>query len=208
MKKELLSEQNYQNTNNKLRIAAFIIWGLGLLIGGGLILSGLFMHSEDNKAEQRAILEAKKAELKNKGVVASRNYEDGEAYDLYVITNALDPSFSYCSFDEYKDNSLTSAYCASDSGSSSFRYPVGGIIMVFTGMVGLMIFMMSKQRNMMAYQMQSVMPLAQEGLEKMAPTVTKVGKGMAKEMAPVYGEIAKEISKGIKEGLKEDKGDE
>ena len=41
-------------------------------------------------------------------------------------------------------------------------------------------------------------------IEKMAPTIGKVGGEIAKNMAPVYGEIAKEISKGIKEGLKEE----
>ena len=47
------------------------------------------------------------------------------------------------------------------------------------------------------------MPVAQEGIEKMAPTIGKAGASIAKEMAPVYGEAAKEIAKGIKEGLKE-----
>ena len=41
----------------------------------------------------------------------------------------------------------------------------------------------------------------------MAPTAGKVGKTIAKEMAPAYGEFAKEIAKGIKEGLNSDKKD-
>lgn len=207
MKKELLNEQNYQKTQNKMKLIAFFIWGLGLLIGGGLILSGLLENSESNRAEQKALLEAKKIELKDKGIEASSNYEAGEAYDLYVITNALDPSFSYCSFDEYKNNPITSAYCSANSTGITFKYPIGGMIIMFSGMIGLMVFIVSKQRNVLAYQMQSVMPLAQEGLEKMSPTVAKVGKHMAKEMAPAYGEIAKEISKGIKAGLNDSKSD-
>ena len=66
----------------------------------------------------------------------------------------------------------------------------------------------------MAYSIQQAMPVAEEGLEKMAPTVAKVGatltkemapvyKEVAKDIAPVYGEVAKEISKGIKEGLQD-----
>ncbi len=59
-------------------------------------------------------LESKKEELKSKGITYDNfaNYEDGEAYDLYVITKALDPSFDYCAFDEYKNNSLTLKYCS------------------------------------------------------------------------------------------------
>ena len=47
-----------------------------------------------------------------------------------------------------------------------------------------------------------MMPIAQEGIEKMAPSIGKAGASIAKEMAPIYGQVAKEISKGIKEGLK------
>ena len=65
--------------------------------------------------------------------------------------------------------------------------------------------MISKRRNIMAYGMQQTMPVMQEGIEKMAPSIGKAGKSMAKEMAPVYGDIAREITKGIKEGLKEEK---
>ena len=64
--------------------------------------------------------------------------------------------------------------------------------------------MMSKGREMLAFQAQQVMPVAQEGMEKMAPSIGKTGATIAKEMAPAYGEVAKEISKGIKEGLKEE----
>ena len=61
---------------------------------------------------EKILLENKKNELKNKGVNPSSNYEDGEAYDLYVITEVLDPGFNHCKFDEYTTNSLTSKYCA------------------------------------------------------------------------------------------------
>ena len=35
------------------------------------------------------------------------------------------------------------------------------------------------------------MPIAQEEMKKMAPTIGKTGASIAKEMAPAYGEIAK-----------------
>jgi hypothetical protein len=77
-------------------------------------------------------------------------------------------------------------------------------VAVLTFGISMVIFSASKRREILSYGIQSVMPVAQEGIEKMAPTVGKAGKTVAKEMAPMYGEIAKEISKGIKEGLKDE----
>ena len=47
----------------------------------------------------------------------------------------------------------------------------------------------TKQRELLAYHAQQIRPVAQEGIEKMAPSA---------------GVAAKEIAKGIKEGLKDD----
>lgn len=75
---------------------------------------------------------------------------------------------------------------------------------MFPGMIALMLFMTAKRRSIMAFTAQQTMPVAQEGIEKMAPTIGKAGANIAKEMAPVYGEIAKEIGNGIKEGMKDE----
>ena len=98
-------------------------------------------------------------------------------------------------------------------------YMFGGFIIFASCMFSGIIYLSTKQRELMAYQVQKVMPIAQEGLEKMAPTIGKAGASIAKEiapeigkaganvakeMAPVYGDIAKEISKGVKEGLKDE----
>lgn len=49
-------------------------------------------------------------------------------------------------------------------------------------------FLIGNRREIVAYTAQQTMPLAQEGIEKMAPTI---------------GGAAKEIAKGIKEGINE-----
>lgn len=59
-------------------------------------------------------------------------------------------------------------------------------------------------RHILAFNAQSVMPVAQEGIEKMAPTIGKAAGTIATAAAPAYGEVAKEIAKGIKEGLKDE----
>ena len=68
---------------------------------------------------------------------------------------------------------------------------------------GVATMVIAHRREITAFTTQQVMPVAQEGIEKMTPTIGKAGASIAKEMAPVYGEAAKEIAKGIKEGLNE-----
>ncbi|MDD5865462.1 MAG: hypothetical protein PUD07_03105 [bacterium] len=144
-----------------------------------------------------------------------------------VIENALDESFDHCAFDSAKNNNYTSSYCSLknelkakngeiyllDNKYTDFNkkfesekyvpfYIVGGFILIVSIMISGSIYMMTKRREIAAFSAQQMMPIAQEGIEKMAPSVGKAGASIAKEMAPTYGQIAKEISKGIKEGLK------
>lgn len=58
-------------------------------------------------------LESKKAELISQGVKYNSfaKYDEGESYDLKIITKVLDLSFDNCAFDEYKNNTLTKTYC-------------------------------------------------------------------------------------------------
>ena len=237
--KEYLNEASYQKNKNKLKMVALIILIIGVLGGGSLIFKGISnskkandTYTEENKQTkiynlnnqinaEKAVLEAKKAELQSKGVVSSSKYDSGEAYDLYIVTNALDPSFSHCSFDEYKNNTLTSKYCSLkneikdaertnvgfekkfNSFGSIPYYMIGAFIIIASCMFAGAIFVFAKRREILAFQAQQVMPVAQEGIEKIAPTLGKAGASIAKEMTPVYGEAAKEIAKGIKEGLNE-----
>lgn len=203
-------------------------------------------------------LESKKQELNTKGVKYNNftKYDDGDSYDLKIITDVLDPSFNYCAFDEYKDNSITKEYCLLSNGEDedsknisiidgvlsnncfgsgesniytshycllvneldnktdfnkefdSFDsipfYMLGAFVIITSCMIAGSIYMTTKHREILAFQTQQVMPIVQEGMEKMAPTIGEAGASIAKEMAPAYGEIAKEISKGIKDGLKKD----
>ena len=200
----------------------------GSLIGLGIVnkskIAKRFSDANIKNVEEKVLaekekLEAKRIELTDKGITYNSftKYTDGEDYDLKIITNVLDPSSSGCVFDEYKNNSLTSEYCLlqselkyiKDSSNVNWHseeyipfFAIGGFITFTFGMISLVLFSASKQREILAYQAQQVMPVAQEGIEKMAPTIGKASATIAKEMAPVYGELAKEISKGIKDGLK------
>ena len=249
MNNNYLNEQKYQKTKSKISLIALIILVLGLSLGIFLISTGLenkkkndIKYSEENlekqlnKANEKLsnvenTLKEKKSELENKGITYSQftTYSDGESYELKIITNAMDPSFGYCSFDEYKNNTLTKEYCSLkdekkklettdvnfDKKFNSSEYipyfMFGGFVIIATLMISGSIYMFTKRREIMAFSTQQVMPIAQEGIEKMTPTMAKVVedisptmKKVAKDMAPIYGDIAKEITKGIKEG-KEDK---
>ncbi len=65
-----------------------------------------------------------------------------------------------------------------------------GFLLTFVGLI--MRFVIGNRREITAYTTRQVMPVAQEGIEKMAPTIGKAG-----------GSIAKGIARGIKEGLKD-----
>lgn len=134
-----------------------------------------------------------KIEELNKSIATDKN-------NIKVIDDALDESFSHCSFDEAKNNTYTSKYCSLknqleektdfnkdfDSFDSIPFYMFGGFIIIATCMISGSIFMFGKRREIMAFTAQQVMPVAKEGIDEMAPTI---------------GNAAGEIAKGIKKGL-------
>jgi len=71
-----------------------------------------------------------------------------------------------------------------------YFYIIFGVVtLVVTGITSLSIYITTKKREIAAFGAQQMMPIAQEGIDTMAPTV---------------GNAAKEIAKGIKEGLKDE----
>lgn len=218
-----LNEARYQKNKKKILFGAFLVLLIGIIIGGSIIFVGINKqkginekYSDNSKTSlqsqmnsEKQILEIKKSELENKGIVYTNlaKYTDGEIYDLKIITNALNPSFEYCNFAEYSNNSLTAKYCSLkneleenddfnkefDSGKTIPFYMFGGFIIVASIMISLSMYMFGKRREIVAFEAQQTMPVVQEGIEKITPTVSSAA-----------GTIAKEISKGIKEGKETD----
>lgn len=217
---EYLNEDRYQRNKKKIANISVLVLIIGFLIGGSLIYIGVkkskendSKYSSNNKEsieeklnKEKEQLEKKKSELESYGITWSvfTTYDDGKSYDLKIITQVLDPSFDHCTFDEYKNNSLTLNYCSlknkRNSINSEFNkkfdsydslpfYMFGTFVIIATCMISLSIYMITKRREIMAFTTQQVMPVAQEGIEKMAPTI---------------GTVAKEITKGIKQGLNDD----
>lgn len=223
-KKEYLTEENYHRGTGILKRISLLFLILGLLLGGGLIAKGILNKIDVNSkhsveyqnsiskkiSKEKELLESKKAELEAKGVKYSSyvNYTDGEAYDLKIIINVLDPSFNHCKFEEYSNNSITQNYCSLkeqlEKASSDFDkdfdsmdsvpyFILGVFCLILFCMISLSLYLTSKRREILAFTTQQAMPIAQEGMEKMTPSVGKFAET-----------IARSISKGIKDGRKDD----
>lgn len=145
---------------------------------------------------------------------------------IEMIDDALDESFDHCGLTELKNNKNTAKYCSfknqlneftefnkkfASSDSTPF-YMIGAFVIIVGSMIAFVIFMTAKGRERAAFGAQQILPIAQEGMEAMVPTVGKVAKEMIpvvkesmEELTPAMKDAAKEITKGIKEGMKDEK---
>lgn len=221
MEHGLLSEEKYQKTKSKVAIVAVVVLVIGLLIGGGLIATGVIksMNAEKEASLNVRTAEEVEAEIddvsdKLAKLKSDQNIEfdtNGFSEEFYRIGNEIDKL-------QTKKSELTSELFKINSGyyNNNFKnkvvvapfYMFGAFIIISSLMISGSIFMFTKRREMLAFSMQQVMPVATEGLEKVAPTVSKVGSKMMKDMAPAYGEVAEEIAKGIKNGTTDNEEDE
>ncbi len=206
------NEKKYQNTKTIFIILAILLLIIGFVVGGLIIKKGLnkkndiySKYTEENKQAQivslnvqikiaKSSLESKKVELIAQGLQPSSNYEDNESYNLYIITNVLNPRLSNCSFDEYKNNELTSQYCnlikqledtekldikyerKSESFSCIPYYMIGTFIILFSIMISILLFVTAKRREIIAFQAQQAMSVVKEGIEEISPALGKATK--------------------------------
>ncbi len=63
-----------------------------------------------------------------------------------------------------------------------FGITFGPFVIISSLMFSGFIYMTSKKRELIAFHTQQVMPVAQEGIEKMTPTVSKTARTMAEEI--------------------------
>ena len=190
--KKYLNEEKYKKSETLITIIAILVLIVGLCAGGYLIYRGIAKPGMGQVEELQKELEVKKSELEAKGVEYNQiaKYTDGDEYTLKIIINALDPSFDNCAFDEYKNNAITKEYCAARNATGNFastsQIMIGAFICIVTLMISGFLLMFAKQRHIVAFQAQQMMPVAKEGIDEMAPTL---------------GKAAKEISKGVKDGF-------
>ena len=132
------------------------------------------------------------AEQRQKALAESKLDVGFEAFgysscDLLISDNTY--TENYCSIKKQLDDINDEFNKKQASFSCIPFYMFGGFIIVASCMIAGSIYTFAKRREILAFSAQQVMPVAQEGIDKMAPTM---------------GNVAKEITKGIKDGLKDE----
>lgn len=201
-KKEYLSEEEYQKNKKKITKIALIILIVGVLIGGSLIATGIiksinFVGSDSNGRTAEVIqveIDALNDELALLKAQKSEEFgNNGLSEDYYRLQNEISNKNSEISDLESELWKIESGYNATKDRISKAKYipfyMFGAFIILASCMFAGSIYMFAKRREITAFTAQQVMPVAQEGIEKMAPSI---------------GKVAKEVSKGIKEGINSD----
>ncbi len=227
-KKELLNEENYEKTKKKITTISLIILIVALLIGSTLIALGVIKTNTSKKDAEKVNQERYNASEQRLKEIASekeslnlqydaKNQEcdslDMSAKDWYSKVNqcrrdasAISSKITNLESEEFK---LNNNYDKVEAKNYIPLSVFGGVIIFIGGMISLSIYLIAKKRDISAFAIQQSMPLAQEVIGKMAPTIGDAGKTVIDKVGPSIGNAAGSIAKGIKDGLKdEDKSDE
>ena len=201
-KKEYLNEEEYGSTKKRLSMIAMLILVFGVVIGGGLIVTGIVKSSNVVSSSQngrtKEVIQKEIDDLnKELSSLMAKQTEEFEKNQFSALYYSLQSEiFSKSS----KISDLETELWEGDSGYNSTKdsmskakyipfYIFGAFIIIASCMGSFSVYIFSKGREITAFTMQQVMPVATEGMEKVAPSI---------------GKVAKEISKGIKDGLKDD----
>ena len=208
-KKEYLTEKNYNKGKKIIMLIALLVLVVGLTIGGLLIYKGINEKQKiDNTTNEQAEkdkqrlkeIETEKEELNKK--ISDKKYECDsikmETDSWFEKSNkcdnevlSLEEQVDELESEEFDLENTDYEFDKKFNSVGSTRYFMFGVfIIIATLITSLSIFMFAKRREIMAFGMQQTMPLAQEGIEKMAPTVGNAA-----------GTIAKDVAAGIKEGI-------
>ena len=208
-KKEYLTEKNYNKGKKIIMLIALLVLVVGLTIGGFLIYKGINEKQKiDNTTNEQAEkdkqrlkeIETEKEELNKK--ISDKKYECDsikmETDSWFEKSNkcdnevlSLEEQVDELESEEFDLENTDYEFDKKFNSVGSTRYFMFGVfIIIATLITSLSIFMFAKRREIMAFGMQQTMPLAQEGIEKMVPTVGNAA-----------GTIAKDVAAGIKEGI-------
>jgi len=186
-KQKYLNEEKYQKNKEKINSVATLVLIIGLLIGGGLIATGLIKNNQAKLTTEEIRVIQTEIDGYNKqlsSLKAQKNQEfisNGQSEKYYNIGNEIDKV-------EDKVDELENSLDKDTSWLVVF-YIFGGFIIIVTFMISGFIYSTAHGREINAFYAQQQIPIAQEGMEKMAPSM---------------GNAAKEIAKGIKQGLNDE----
>jgi hypothetical protein len=218
-----LNEEKFQETRKKFIIVGLVIMAIGLAIGGSLIVKGFVnkdevytKYTEENKQKKIAALNEKYEALEEEiypeldKIKELEREKTGELYHndkdrFYAIEDEIEAIKKEIEPIEAKIRSLGIEIRSAENESVGFQrsfnskdyiplFMFGGFICFVSLMIGGTVIAQAYRRNMLAYRMQAVMPVAKEGIEEMTPV-----------MGDVAEEISEKVTRGIKKGLSDKK---
>ena len=186
-KQKYLNEEKYQKSKNKIKIVATCILIIGLLIGGGLITTGIIKYKQtklNSEEISKVQIEIDDHNMKLSSLKAKQSQEfksNGFSEKYYNLENEIDKVED--KIDDLKDS------LNKDTSWLVIFYITGGFVIFVTFMISGSIYAAAHGREIYAFYAQQQIPVAKEGIEEMAPSV---------------GAAAKEIAKGIKDGINDE----
>lgn len=175
---KFLNEENYQRTKKKLSLIALIILVAGLVIGGALIIGGVAKINNSKNSDKIATLkeeiivleEQKDDEFFSNGMTAEWRRLDNQLQDKIKELNKIE--------------SKTGAI---------FMCFGGGSIILFSGVGALAMLVFIKRREIASFATQQMMPVMQEGIDVMAPTIGSAAGTIAGEVTRAVRKAKKDV---------------
>lgn len=210
-----LNEQNYQKGKKAIAAIGILIIVLGVGLGLFLITTGIIkMNSKSNKNEVNNIelLEKKIDELEKEEIQVrlekNKEFDENQFSEkYYLLQNKLSDireEISEAKSEIWKEESGYNNTKNRIESSKGLMYIIPGVMAIIFGFIfGGIVLSIAYGRNILAWKIQQVMPVAQESMETISPTIAKISKEQIETIAPAIGELAKEIKKGLQDDNKE-----
>ena len=219
--KKYLNEENYQRAKNKIIRVSLIILIVALLIGGGLITTGIIKLNDSKKISEKNASDANKRSSEISEEIESIEAQISNiSLEIGTMENEKSKIFMESGFsDSYyeKDNEIEEKHNEksklqkklSELETEQFKvkntnYKLSGLssevdyefMITIGGFIVLVGLMLSLSVYFIAKR--------REILAFSAQQVIPVGKEIIEDVAPTVGNAASEIAKGIKQGLNDD----
>ena len=220
MKNQYLNEENYQRGKKKVMGLALIVFLLGLVIGGGLIVTGIMKTNstkteitakEDKRTESDVQADITDIESKINAAEVEINTLRNEQQRIFMEDKGFSDRY-YAKDTEIttKENELSQLQSTKSnlkselwkiqSGYNDTKNSIATSRYIPFYMFGAFIIIASSMIAVSIYIFGKRREIAAFTTQQVMP----IAKEGINEMAPTIGNVAGEIAKGIKEGMKDD----
>lgn len=196
---QYLNEQNYQRAKKKITILSLIVLFIGIIAGISIIICGIFARqkAEDKAAANQAAATARLAEIEKEQLALTEQIAATSCGSINIGGDSWFSDMTQCADQEaslrkqqgeLEQEAFLLKHSSYEVLASEFimYYVFGGMAIVIGAIIAGCIYIFAKKREIHAFAIQQSMPVFQEAIGQMTPTI---------------GNAAKEITKGINEGL-------